>query len=104
MAENSEPLPAPATESPSGDSAVVAPQYEELRRKLTQRQLTMLAIGGAIGVGLFLGSTVTIRLAGPGVIVTYLIGAAIARSEVHTSELQSRRDLVCRLLLEKKKK
>src|SRR5438874_13260399 len=30
-------------------------------------------------------------------------GAAV-RSEEHTSELQSRRDLVCRLLLEKKKK
>src|SRR5690349_24925066 len=29
--------------------------------------------------------------------------ATIARSEEHTSELQSRRDLVCRLLLEKKK-
>src|SRR5690349_22030403 len=29
--------------------------------------------------------------------------AAAARSEEHTSELQSRRDLVCRLLLEKKK-
>src|SRR5690349_25176938 len=29
---------------------------------------------------------------------------AIFRSEEHTSELQSRRDLVCRLLLEKKKK
>src|SRR5690349_23826818 len=29
---------------------------------------------------------------------------AVARSEEHTSELQSRRDLVCRLLLEKKKK
>src|SRR5690349_22900951 len=28
---------------------------------------------------------------------------AILRSEEHTSELQSRRDLVCRLLLEKKK-
>src|SRR5690349_23752425 len=28
----------------------------------------------------------------------------LARSEEHTSELQSRRDLVCRLLLEKKKK
>ena len=38
----------------------------------------MMAMGGAIGVGLFLGSTVTIRLAGPGVIVTYLIGALIA--------------------------
>src|SRR5438874_8413363 len=30
--------------------------------------------------------------------------AKAARSEEHTSELQSRRDLVCRLLLEKKKK
>src|SRR5438874_3091691 len=28
----------------------------------------------------------------------------LQRSEEHTSELQSRRDLVCRLLLEKKKK
>src|SRR5204863_8027804 len=32
------------------------------------------------------------------------IGRLPARSEEHTSELQSRRDLVCRLLLEKKKK
>src|SRR6266496_6755705 len=31
-------------------------------------------------------------------------GSCSARSEEHTSELQSRRDLVCRLLLEKKKK
>src|SRR5690349_23691663 len=30
--------------------------------------------------------------------------ALMARSEEHTSELQSRRDLVCRLLLEKKKR
>lgn len=47
-------------------------------RSLTQRQLTMLVIGGAIGVGLFLGSNVTIRLAGPGVIVSYLFGAVVA--------------------------
>ncbi len=51
---------------------------EGLQRRLTSRQLTMIAIGSAIGVGLFLGSTVTIGLAGPGVIVTYIIGAAIA--------------------------
>jgi L-asparagine transporter-like permease len=38
----------------------------------------MITIGGAIGVGLFLGSSVTIRLAGPGVIVTYLFSAVIA--------------------------
>jgi len=50
----------------------------ELRRALTQRQLSMLAIGGAIGVGLFLGSSVTIRLAGPGVIISYLFAALIA--------------------------
>src|SRR5438034_8450215 len=31
-------------------------------------------------------------------------GATLARSEEHTSELQSHSDLVCRLLLEKKKK
>ena len=51
---------------------------EGLQRRLSPRQLTMIAIGGAIGVGLFLGSTVTIGLAGPGVIVTYVIGAVIA--------------------------
>src|SRR5204863_3867401 len=32
------------------------------------------------------------------------VGVLTVRSEEHTSELQSRRDLVCRLLLEKKKK
>ncbi|HEY1925373.1 MAG TPA: amino acid permease [Candidatus Acidoferrum sp.] len=54
------------------------PEHTELKRKLTQRQLSMITIGGAIGVGLFLGSSVTIRLAGPGVIVTYLFSAVIA--------------------------
>jgi amino acid transporter, AAT family len=51
---------------------------EGLQRGLSQRQLTMIAIGSAIGVGLFLGSTFTIGLAGPGVIITYIIGAVIA--------------------------
>src|SRR5437879_5008227 len=99
-----------------------------LRRNLTPRQLSMIALGGAIGTGLFLGSAVSVRLAGPGVILSYAVGAAIAlalmwalaemavahpvagsfgvyaeRSEEHTSELQSPMYLVCRLLLEKKK-
>src|SRR6266478_7113196 len=54
------------------------PQNQGLRRKLSPRQLTMMAIGGAIGVGLFLGSSVTIELAGPGVIVSYILGALVA--------------------------
>src|SRR5579859_1799897 len=78
MGEISEPLPAHSPKSAGDGSTASPPETEELRRRLTQRQLTMLAIGGAIGVGLFLGSSVTIRLAGPGVIVTYLIGALIA--------------------------
>ena len=57
-----------ATTRPSGD----------LHRRLSQRQLSMMAIGGAIGVGLFLGSSVTIRLAGPGVVISYVVGAGIA--------------------------
>jgi AAT family amino acid transporter len=56
----------------------VQPTEEGLKRKLVPRQIAMMALGSAIGVGLFLGSTVTIRLAGPGVIVTYLFGALVA--------------------------
>ncbi len=54
------------------------PASEDLHRRLSQRQLTMLALGGAIGVGLFLGSSITIRLAGPGVIIAYLLDAVVA--------------------------
>src|SRR5438445_891040 len=39
---------------------------------------------------------------GPGLVGSLLVGCAV-RSEEHTSELQSRQYLVCRLLLEKKK-
>jgi len=54
------------------------PTDEGLRRRLVPRQIPMMVIGSAIGVGLFLGSTVTIRLAGPGVILSYVFGALIA--------------------------
>ena len=72
--------PASPTTAASQDALFeeTPPSEEHLQRRLTQRQLTMLALGGAIGVGLFLGSSVTIRLAGPGVIVSYLVGAVIA--------------------------
>src|SRR5215469_6210459 len=55
-----------------------AESREELPRQLSAAQLSMIAIGGAIGTGLFLGSSLAVRLAGPAVIVSYLIGAMIA--------------------------
>src|SRR5215467_13732293 len=60
------------------DEKLAVSEAEGLHRRLSQRQLTMMAIGGAIGVGLFLGSSVTIRLAGPGVVISYVVGAGIA--------------------------
>src|SRR5277367_4729963 len=51
---------------------------EELSRQLTAPQLTMIAIGGAIGTGLFLGSSLAVRTAGPAVLLTYCVGAVIA--------------------------
>ena len=55
-----------------------AEQGEKLTRQLTSPQLAMIAIGGAIGTGLFLGSALAVHTAGPAVILTYLIGAVIA--------------------------
>ena len=49
-----------------------------LRQTLSARRMSMIAIGGAIGTGLFLGSGFAISLAGPAVLVSYLIGAVIA--------------------------
>jgi AAT family amino acid transporter len=49
-----------------------------LHRRLTTGQLSMIAIGGAIGTGLFLGSGFAIGLAGPAVLVSYVIGGGIA--------------------------
>ncbi|MGB3483816.1 MAG: amino acid permease [Mycobacterium sp.] len=42
-----------------------------LKRALSQRQLTMIAIGGVIGAGLFVGSGVVISGTGPGSFLTY---------------------------------
>jgi AAT family amino acid transporter len=63
---------------PDESAATLPNESAELQRRLNSRQLTMIAIGGAIGVGLFLGSSVTIELAGPGIIISYLIGALVA--------------------------
>nr|WP_174506854.1 amino acid permease [Acinetobacter sp. Marseille-Q1620] len=49
-----------------------------LHKKLTAKQMGMIAIGGAIGTGLFMGSKFAISFAGPAVILSYAIGGLIA--------------------------
>ncbi|MEO8747253.1 MAG: D-serine/D-alanine/glycine transporter [Rhodanobacter sp.] len=48
-------------------------QPDHLRRSLSNRHLQLIAIGGAIGTGLFMGSGKTISLAGPSIVLVYLI-------------------------------
>jgi hypothetical protein len=50
-----------------------APTEQSLRRNLTNRHIQLIAIGGAIGTGLFMGSGKTISLAGPSIIFVYMI-------------------------------
>lgn len=51
---------------------------QELHRALKNRHIQLIALGGAIGTGLFLGSAGTIQMAGPAVILSYAIGGFIA--------------------------
>ncbi|WP_340372738.1 amino acid permease [Peribacillus sp. FSL E2-0218] len=46
---------------------------QELKRDLQNRHVQLIAIGGTIGTGLFLGSGKAIQLAGPSIIFSYLI-------------------------------
>lgn len=47
-----------------------------LRRGLSTRHIRFMALGSAIGTGLFYGSASAIKLAGPSVLLAYLIGGA----------------------------
>ncbi|WP_369305492.1 amino acid permease [Yersinia ruckeri] len=47
-----------------------------LKRGLSARHIRFMALGSAIGTGLFYGSAEAIRLAGPAVLLAYLIGGA----------------------------
>ncbi|MCC8458091.1 amino acid permease [Photorhabdus aegyptia] len=48
----------------------------QLKRGLTGRHIRFMALGSAIGTGLFYGSAAAIQQAGPAVLLAYLIGGA----------------------------
>ncbi|WP_345472291.1 amino acid permease [Glutamicibacter ectropisis] len=49
-----------------------------LKKTLTPAQMSMIALGSAIGTGLFAGSKLAIMMAGPSVILSYVIGGVVA--------------------------
>jgi D-serine/D-alanine/glycine transporter len=57
----------------TGTAATGNGEEPKLARQLGNRHIQMIAIGGAIGTGLFMGSGKTISLAGPAVLFVYMI-------------------------------
>ncbi|MFM9277772.1 amino acid permease [Paenibacillus jiagnxiensis] len=52
-------------------------ETEQLKRGLKPRHIELIALGGTIGVGLFMGSASTIKWAGPSVLLAYLLAGII---------------------------
>ena len=48
-----------------------------LQKKLLPRHISLMAMGGAIGTGIFKGSAETVSIAGPGVILTYVFAGLL---------------------------
>jgi len=73
-------IPEPTVERSSGapDAAALVEREEGLHPGLTPGQLAMIGLGSSIGTGLFLGSAIAVKLAGPAVILSFVGGACIA--------------------------
>ncbi|MFD6211534.1 amino acid permease [Peribacillus sp. NPDC060253] len=52
-------------------------QQNELEQSLSSRHMSMIAIGGVIGAGLFVGSGAAIHKVGPGILVSYVIAGVL---------------------------
>jgi amino acid transporter, AAT family len=64
------------SESAGADHAAQASEGG-LTRSLRARHIQLIAIGGTIGVGLFLGSARAIQSAGPGLLMAYALGGVV---------------------------
>lgn len=72
------------TEMPGGaslgapDPAAIVDREAGLHQDLSPRQVAMIGLGSTIGTGLFLGSAISVKLAGPAVILSFVGAACIA--------------------------
>ncbi len=63
-----------------GESALINEKHslhtneDSLNRGLRERHIRLMALGSTIGVGLFLGSASAIKLAGPAILLSYVLG------------------------------
>ena len=48
-----------------------------LHKKLRPRHITFMAMGGVIGTGIFKGSYETISIAGPGIVISYILAGLL---------------------------
>ncbi|MFD5428677.1 amino acid permease [Streptomyces sp. NPDC127084] len=67
--------PAPATDKTAGTTGTVGPPA--LAHSLKQRHLSMIALGGVIGAGLFVGSGEGIAAAGPSIVIAYAVSGLL---------------------------
>src|SRR6267142_1137641 len=56
----------------------IAKREAGLQKRLSPRQVAMIGLGCTIGTGLFLGSAISVKLAGPAVMVSFAAGAVVA--------------------------
>jgi GABA permease len=66
-----------ALETPAPASAGAHREHAGLQPSLKQRHLSMIALGGVIGAGLFVGSSAVIAATGPAAVLSYLLAGAL---------------------------
>jgi AAT family amino acid transporter len=67
-----------ATPDAEAELATITAREGGLHKSLSRGQVVMIGLGGAIGTGLFAGSSLAIGYAGPGVLISYLIAGFAA--------------------------
>lgn len=67
----------PATSSLEAPSALTGAAPRRLPQTLARRHVALISLGGVIGAGLFVGSSVAIAAAGPAIVVSYMLAGAL---------------------------